>query len=96
MKPKVEKSKSHKSEIMTLNEKVLHKASNLCSNLKLTRSIGKKPKKVQTNLKKVKFMHEFLLLLLQKKFQSNFILNLKMNLISNKETKNKTQTKKIN
>ena len=42
-----------KKDLCIANEKCLQKTSQLCSALKKSRSITKKPKKVQTNLKKV-------------------------------------------
>ena len=52
-KNKSGKKPNSQSELSISNEKVLHKTSQLCSSLKKTRVIAKKPKKVQTNLKKV-------------------------------------------
>jgi hypothetical protein len=48
------------SELSLLNEKTLHRTSQLCSSLKKTRVIAKKPKKVQTNLKKVRIKESYI------------------------------------
>ncbi|CAF1070336.1 unnamed protein product [Brachionus calyciflorus] len=53
MKNKADKKKGEKADILAMNERKLHKASNLCGNLKKTRVIAKKPQKVVTNLKKI-------------------------------------------
>ena len=52
-KNKSGKKPNSKAELSIANEKCLQKTSQLCSALKKTRNITKKPKKVQTNLKKV-------------------------------------------
>ncbi len=49
-----EKKSKSPSALAKSNEKVLQKTSQLCGSLKQTRSITKAPKKVETNLKKVK------------------------------------------
>lgn len=53
-KNKSGEKKTNKSALAKSNEKVLQKTSQACGSLKQTRSITKAPKKVQTNLKKVK------------------------------------------
>jgi hypothetical protein len=78
------------SELSLLNEKTLHKTSQLCSSLKKTRVIAKKPKKVQTNLKKV-FKFSFFLskLKLRQTCFNKIILLFKLELVKKAE-----QTKK--
>lgn len=60
------KGNEDKSEILAMSEKKLHKVTSMCSSLKKTRIIAKKPKKVDLNLKKVKFKIIF-------KFEINLI-----------------------
>lgn len=60
---KKEAAPSSNDKIVNLNEKVMHKTSNLCgSSIKKTRSQAKKAKKVESNLKKVQKL-KFLLIL---------------------------------
>lgn len=55
-KNKSGKKPNSQTELSISNEKCLHKTSQLCGSLKQSRVIAKKPKKVQTNLKKLELI----------------------------------------